>query len=590
MNEVLINIDKFLGENISLTGDTNLKLGELSLCQNAKITAEMKPRKREGYKQIFVPLSSKIQGQWSGLINGSFFHLFACNGHLYKSIAGVNTDLGTLADAKTNFFYFGSKVYIQNGVEYKSFDGTSLIDVVGYRPLVNISGSPAGVNATPLENINLLTNAKRMTLRSDGIDKDYLISTAEPITSIDFVKYLGNPLTLGVDYTQDLALKKITMTVLKPTCGVYDDVEIGWSDGVSTRSEVTGYTNAILFGGVNDTRVHIYGNGTNVITFSALANGIPSAEYFPVFNTSSIGSSQYPVTSIVKQNNRMIISTMQASFFSNYDFTNGIASFTVSPLNDKAGNIALGQGQLIRDNPFIINTSIKEIIPGAVRDENNVNNISTRIQPLLNEVDLKTAITFDYEELTEYWLCVGKRVFIYNYGNDTFYHYDLADIPTCFTVIDGILFMGTSTGAIMEWAEYKEIDAIPIYLTDNGGTIHTRAELGFIDGGVSYKRKFLNFGWVGLKPESKSMCYVEWTSDYDNSTEKELISYSLMDFGSMDFTNFSFLTNNNPQPFKVKLKAKKWVFFKLIITNDSNADTMTILNASLPVVIGGDAK
>jgi len=86
------------------------------------------------------------------------------------------------------------------------------------------------------------------------------------------------------------------------------------------------------------------------------------------------------------------------------------------------------------------------------------------------------------------------------------------------------------------------------------------------------------------------MCYVEWTSDYDNSTEKELISYSLMDFGSMDFTNFSFLTNNNPQPFKVKLKAKKWVFFKLIITNDSNADTMTILNASLPVVIGGDAK
>jgi len=584
MSEVLINIDKFLGENISLTGDTNLKMGELSLCQNAKITPEMKIRKREGYKQIFTTLNNRIQGQWSGLINGSFFHLFACNGFLYEHVGGTIVNYGALTNAPTNFFYFGAKVYIQNGVDYKSFDGTSLIDVVGYVPKIAIGTPPTG-GGTPFENVNLLSGKKHQTFNADGVVKIYTIAESN-VNSIDSVYINGVLKTLTTDYTVNLVTGVITFVAI-PIVG-QDNIDVYWTKGTGSRSEVTSYLNAILFGGKNDTRVHLYNNGTNVITFSGLANGVPSAEYFPAFNTSVVGGGQYPITSIIKQYDRMIISTKQASFYSNYDFTNDIASFPLYPLNDKAG--ALQQGQLILNNPFIVNNSVMEIVASSVRDERNIVNKSTRVQPLLDVVDLKTAITFDYEELSEYWLCVNKRVFIYNYGNDTWYHYDLADIPTCFTVIDSKLFMGTSTGLIMEWAEYNKVDSIPKYLTDNGTTIYERAELGFMDGGASNRRKFLNFGWVGLKPESKSMCFVEWTSDYDSSTDKELISYSLMDFGAIDFANFSFLTNYNPQPFRIKLKAKKFAFFKLILTNDSNADTMTILNITLPMVVGGTTK
>jgi hypothetical protein len=111
-----------------------------------------------------------------------------------------------------------------------------------------------------------------------------------------------------------------------------------------------------------------------------------------------------------------------------------------------------------------------------------------------------------------------------------------------------------------------------------------------MDFGENYRRKFLNFAWVGMKPESKSRCFVEWTTDYDISTEPEVIYYSLLDFGNMDFADFSFVCNYNPQPFRLKLKAKKFTYFKLILSNNSENETMTILNITLPVISGGVAK
>ena len=586
MSESVINIDKFLGESISLTGDTNLKLGELSLCQNAKITPEYKIRKREGYKQLFASLTAPIRGQWSGLIGGTFYHLFACGGHLYKTIAGVNTDLGTLTDLPTNFFYFGTKVYIQNKTEYKSFDGTTLIDVVGYIPKIAI-GTPHEGGGSPLENINLLNGSKSQTFNCDGVKTTFQLAETN-ITTLDKVLINGVLKTVTTDYTVDLVTGIVSMVAV-PIVG-QDNAEIFWTKGIGSRGDITGYTQAILFGGTNDTRVHLYGNGTNVITFSGLADGVPSAEYFPAFNTSTIGSSQYLVTSLLKQYDRLIISTTKDSFYSNYDYTSNIASFPVYPLNDKAANIALGQGQLILNNPFIISTNIIEIVASSVRDERNIVNKSSRIQPLLDAIDLKTAITFDYEELQEYWLCVGKRVLIYNYGNDTWYHYDLNDTPTSFTVIDGVLYMGTTTGLIMEWAEYNKVDAIPMYLTDNGIAISMRVETGFMDFGIGYKRKFLNFGYIAMKPETRSICFVEWESDYDASTDIEPIYYSLLDFNDIQFDDFTFQVNYNSQPFKLKLKAKKFAIYKLILTNDSETNTMTIVSISLPANVGGNIK
>lgn len=80
-----ITIDKFLGINLSNSGDTNLKIGELSKCNNIRIIDNYKARKREGYEELFSSITSKkIQGMWHGSIGGAYRFLFACGGFLYR--------------------------------------------------------------------------------------------------------------------------------------------------------------------------------------------------------------------------------------------------------------------------------------------------------------------------------------------------------------------------------------------------------------------------------------------------------------------------------------------------------------------------
>lgn len=582
-----MEITKFLGLHLSLTGDTNLLPGELSQCKNIRITSDYKARKREGYTELFPALNSPIRGQWQGYINGTFYHLFACGGKLYKTENGVNTEIGSLADNPTSFFYFGSKVYILDGQEYRSFDGTTLAVVEGYVPIIAIGTPPAG-GGTDYEGINLLNGKKRQRFSADGTAKDFVIRETS-VNSVDKVYVNGELKTVTTDYTVDLSNGKITF-VTAPTTG-QDNIEIWWTKGTGSRTEVTGHTQYSLFGGKNDTRVFLYGNGTNTMIFSDLADGVPSAEYFPALNYSTVGSDEYPITYVTKQYDRQIIFTTKGAYYSTYDYDIEIgANFPVYPLNDKIGNIPLGQGQLIKNNPFTITYSVWEWLATSVRDERNAVKKSDRVQPALDNLDLSTAITYDYEELQEYWLCVGNQIYIYNYGNDTWYYFELAHTPTSFITIDGVLYMGTANGQIMKWAQYNDIGKIPEYLTDNGIVIKSEFRTGAMDFGVNYRRKFLNFAWIGLKPESKSVCFVEWETDYDASSEPEVIYYSLIDFDNIDFADFSFQTNYNPQPFRLKLKAKKFTYFELIITNESETETMTILSINLPAVVGGVSK
>jgi hypothetical protein len=48
-NEIIVKIEKFLGLNLSDGGETNLKLGELSTCDNIRIVEGYKASRRDGY-------------------------------------------------------------------------------------------------------------------------------------------------------------------------------------------------------------------------------------------------------------------------------------------------------------------------------------------------------------------------------------------------------------------------------------------------------------------------------------------------------------------------------------------------------------
>jgi hypothetical protein len=230
-----VTINKFLGINENSDGQFNLALGEASNMVNWRITPQFQLKKREGYKKIFEGLGT-VQGMWYGKLNGSNVFLFCASGHLYKGNIndGTKADLGTLTDAPTRIIPFGNKVYLNNGYEYKSFDGITFETVAGYRPLIAI-GTPPGGGGTLYEQINVLTGAKRQSFRSNGTVKTYKLAESN-INSIDYVKLNGVIQTLTTHYAVNLTTGEITF-VTQPVNNTtaYDDVEIGWTKGTGQR-------------------------------------------------------------------------------------------------------------------------------------------------------------------------------------------------------------------------------------------------------------------------------------------------------------------------------------------------------------------
>ena len=70
----------------------------------------------------------------------------------------------------------------------------------------------------------------------------------------------------------------------------------------------------------------------------------------------------------------------------------------------------------------------------------------------------------------------------------------------------------------------------------------------------------------------------------------KVVASALITFLNMDFNHFSFATNRQPQAERIKLKVKKFTFYKLIMTSISSSATATILGADMKVRYGGDVK
>lgn len=603
-------INKFLGLNMDIDGETQLKLGESPNMVNWKITDTFKLKKRDGYIKLFDTLNQPIQGMWYGLINGVATLLFACNGTIYKRVSNVNTAIGGMTNAKTVFFYFASKVYIMNGTECKYFDGTTFGDVAGYRPKIAIGTPPSGGiggegNGALYEQINVLTGAKHQTFSADGIATEYVLAE-QGLTSVDFVKINGELKTVTTDYTVDLTNGKVTF-VSVPTVG-QDNVDIGWTKGTGQRDLILKCRAALLYGGANDTRVFVWGNSDykNRRFYTGLADGVPSAEYFPANYYSDVGSNQYYITDIVKQQDRQIIFTENKAFYSYLEsvtLTDGTeeTAFPVYPLNDTKGNIPFNQARVINNNPYTVHNGVYEWTATNVRDERNVKYIGSRIQSALDLLNCNDILTFDNELNGEYWLCCQKSILIHNYRNDTWYKYELAHTPSCFLMVDDVIYFGTTDGYIMKFDSVR---------TDNGTNIDASWDMHFYDFDIEYIIKYINKIWVSLQPKGRSSVDLYWESnngssyvntfdfgnvDFDNFTLETnpamaTISYDLFDYASLDYVNWTYKTQYNPQPFRVKLKAKKFTYFKLVLKNGRVDTNCTVLSLNFLTRLGGESK
>jgi len=600
-------INKFLGLNISNTGDTQIQLGESGNMDNFYITNDYKLRKMYGYKTIH-DFGHPIKGMYTTNLGGVEYLLVASDGKLYyftriqlesSTTPDTPTLIGSIPDNNVSFFTFDKKVYILCG-KYMSWDGTTLQEVEGYTPLVFINTPPAG-GGVIYDEINMLSAKKHQKFNGDGTSTVYYLAqnkaiTGSNLTSIDKVIVGTTVMTVSTDYTVDLELGTVTFTTA-PAQGM-DNVDIYWTYDDGDRGIIEGMKFGTVFGGDLDTRVFLYGNSNcqNRTYFSGLEDGVPSVEYFPATQQVDVGPSNFALTDLTRQYDRLIATTnrpeayymtiatesLEVVLSDSSTTTRLVPSVGTFPLNEVHGNVAPGQGQLIDNYPVTIDrNAIIQWKASNVRDERNMEDISQKIRLDLIERDLKYFKTLDHQSENQLFIYHNELMYIYNYFNKSFSRIKTAHTMNYLADLGNRLYSGTDLGKIMQWGEeYADFDGL---------TINAHWEMNFEDFDTAYLRKTMNRLWVLMQPQTYSSADIGYVTNRNESKVKKHIEYKLLLMDNVDFANFSFNISRNTQPFRLKLKAKKFTNLKITIDNNDKTDC-TILQLALKVESFGESK
>ena len=541
---------------------------------------------------------SPVRGLWSGNVAGTERIIAACNGTLWSlsETGGVWTkaSIGSITTtSKVHFFGFNGKVYMMNGSQYKSWNGTSLVDVAGYRPLIAVA-APYGGGGTSLQRINMLNGLRRIQFSPDGSHATFQLPETA-LTSIDYVKNMttGTNYTLTTDYTVDATNGTVTMTST-PTAGT-NTLEIGYTFPTTFRTTILAARLSELFNGANDNRVFVYGDGTNKAYYSDLEyeTGLATAEYFPDLNVISFGDSNTPITSMARHYDRLLVFKKDAAYSVRYDTLTLVtgtatAGFYISTLNKDVGCTGYGQALVVGNAPrtldgrslyeWIATTTSGNIAP----DQRNAQRISQKIEITLRAMDLDAAITF-YDKIGhEYYIVENGTAAVQNFHNGAWYIY--RDFPAvCMIVYNDELYFGTATGDLRHVSRN--------YRSDCDTAISCYWESGSMDFGADYMLKYSDSIWVVLKPEDDASVTVtiqtDKMSDYQDETliadYTSQVATGFFDFLNLTFPHFSFNVNDKPQTQRRKIRVRNFAWYKLIFSSASAETTATVLNADIRV-------
>ncbi len=528
------------------------------------------------FDMTVVPNSStdtQVRGLWAGFVGQSEVLCAACNGHLWELSHAdggwSKRSCGTLDTSGTVFMFgFDEKLYILNGSEYLVWDGSVLQNVEGYRPLVTVASPPSG-GGTVLERVNLLTPGRRARFSPDGTSKTFQLPETA-LSSVDSATDLATGRTVS-GFTVNLQKGVVTFNSA-PAAGV-DSLEIAYSVGGSLRSRVTGMRFAELYNGAQDTRVFLYGDGSNKTVYSGIDHdGIARADYFPDLNEAAVGDGNTPITAMIRHYNRLLCFKLDSAWCLYYDaitLTDGTvtAGFYVSPVNRDVGNCAPGQVCLVENRPRTLDgrSVIEWRVAGSsgnpAGDQRNAERISQRVEKTIRSFDLTAARTF-YDKITHEYYVIGSggEALVHNVEADAWYVY--TGFPAaCMINYKDEVYYGTNDGYLRHFSTD--------YLSDEGAPIDACWESGAMDFGADFRRKYSAMLWIGIRPEEAGFLAVTAQTDRENN----LAAYS---FGTADASAL-------PAMELVRLKAKKFTYYKLILRSDRINTAATVVSADLRV-------
>lgn len=557
-----------------------------SACQSAcqlgcQASCELAAQSANHYEWSFCAASASsndsdtvVRGLWSGFVAGQEVLCAACNGYLWQLSRGEDgswskTACGTIdTDEDVFMFGFSDSLYLLNGSQYRVWNGTALTDVGGYRPLVAVSVPPEG-GGTTLEQVNKLTGARRVRVSPDGTATVFHLPE-QNLASVDYVQYVAS----GTDITSyDVSLTDGTVTIAPAPAEGTNSIEIGYSVTEDTHDEILGMRYAELYNGSQDTRVFVYGDGTNRCFYSGIDyDGLPRADYFPDLSVAHVGDENTAITAMIRHYDRLLCFKLDSAWaigYSQVTLADGwvTAGFYVAPINRSVGNCAPGQAVLVENRPRTLDgrsvvewksTSSSGNING---DERNAERVSQRVDETIRTFDLATAKTF-YDKYAHEYYVIGAdgTALVHGIDADAWYVYTNFAAKCLINYMDELYF-GTADGYLRHFSTQ--------YFSDEGEAIDAYWESGSMPFAADFRRKYSAMLWVGIRPDDNG--YLEVSSKTDRKTDFAVYSFSTADAAQV------------PEMNRIKLKAKKFTYYNLILANNTSDKTATVVSVDIRV-------
>lgn len=589
-------IVRFKGINTSTTA-TQLEYNETPDMLNMVLDSEGRPDKRFGYERIFS--TSLGVGKINGLFqyrkaDGTNELLKHHGTKFYRHVPGIQpTVIFTgLANNKSKGFSFGSLFYLLDGTNYLQYDGTTMQTVIPYVPTLVISTPPAG-GGTAFEDFNLIGVAFKQNFSGNGTATVYQLSLDGLDAALLIITVDGVTLAETTDFTVNRTTGVVTF-VAAPASGTNNVI-------IQAEKTVAGMADKIrkavgfkIFGGTNDTRVFVW-KDDNIL----YRTDVNRANFFPENTFQRVGNDATKITAISTQYDTAVIEKEGSKWGMNYDNSSGTPLFPVRPINDAIGCIAPDSLQLIDNSPVSLSKKgVYGLTGGVVRDERNVNHLSFNIDKnnefvtgLLSESNLKDAISIDFDK--KYFLAINGRAFIMDYDKKSpenpvgeWLIWD--NIPaSCFLEYEGRLYFGDSVnGLVYEFKQSGDTNAH----NDEGVAIDAYWKSRVTNFGMDERLKTVPRVFFSIKPDTITSADLYYINEDGGSSLVNAVNMTLFSFLYFDFSKFTFITSNLPQVMRTKVKAKKIIYFQLMIKNDKLNESLGILSVNIENRIGGFVK
>lgn len=628
----MFTVDKFLGINESADGLTELGMGEASRMENFFITDGYNLTVRPGILRIDQDgerTPETILATWAGHIgeeeneavddeylvvvdfDGSQDRIFMYRtdktGSFYVSFMQEGAlGLDDAVNSYVKIFPFGSKLYIMSAENTVCYDGGTFEVVQPYVPLVIAGASPATGSGTTLENINLLTYLRRIDYSADGESTAYTL----PSEALYVVKIIVDNVEMSVSSAGTFdAAKHVFTFKTAPTKGV-GNVEITYASdsGVTeeSRMKIVRMMLTEAYNGATDTRLFVAGDGSNICYYSGVTqDGEPTPMYFPAMNEIAVDMTSAAVTGLTRHYSKLMVFTRGGGTYTiSYEpvtNTDGstVAGFYLRAANREFGNDVMGQVATVNN---FARTITKDgiyswnITASYYQDERYAKRISDAVEKTLKAADISKLVVCDDNFDKTYYVFLNDTE-----GTVLVNRYDLGkDGVWC--IYKGKMFRNVRNAMVSHGVMVFNNDT-ELFRMDTGMTydapeevggeasqINAKWESGYMDFGADFRRKYSSELYVSVLPQSRSALRITAATDRREEYMQKEITANVFSWNGADFRWWTFNTNVAPKINRVRLKVKKFVYYKLILSVDTPGAQATVLGYDQTVRFGAMAK